>query len=65
MHKELKAIERELRKQGFATWETKKQHLAVYKDGEYVATFSGTPGDFRSWKNAIAKCRRRGFHWPP
>lgn len=65
MHKELKAIQKELHRQGFSTWIRKNGHMAVYKDGEYVATFGGTPSDFRGWKNGIAKCRRHGFRWPP
>ncbi|HEY4267849.1 MAG TPA: hypothetical protein VGM94_06625 [Galbitalea sp.] len=65
MHKELKAIEKELRKQGFSTWIRKNGHMAVYQGQEYVATFGGTPSDFRGWKNSLAKCRRRGFIWPP
>ena len=65
MHKEPKAIEKELLKQGFTTWVRKNGHVAVYKGTQYVATFAGTPGDFRSWKNSLAKCRRAGFRWPP
>lgn len=65
MHKELKAIDRELRKQGFDTWLRKNGHLAVYKDGVWVTEFGGTPSDFRGWKNSLAKCRRAGFRWPP
>jgi len=65
MHKELKAIQRELERQGFDTWVRKNGHMAVYKDREYVATFGGTPSDFRGWKNSLAKCRKAGFRWPP
>lgn len=65
MHKELKAIDFELRKQGFDTWVRKNGHLAVYKDQTYVATFGGTPSDFRGWKNSLAACKRAGFIWPP
>ncbi|MEO6116027.1 MAG: hypothetical protein ABIP33_06545 [Pseudolysinimonas sp.] len=64
MHKELKAIERELRKQGFSTWVRKNGHMAVYRDSVYVATFGGTPSDFRGWKNSLAACKRAGFIWP-
>jgi hypothetical protein len=64
MHKELKALVKELEKQGFVTWTRKNGHLAIYKDGVYVATFAGTPSDFRGWKNGIAACRRKGFIWP-
>lgn len=64
MHKELKDIVRELHKQGFETWVRKNGHVAVYKDREYVATFGGTPSDFRGWKNSLGKCKRAGFRWP-
>jgi hypothetical protein len=65
MHKELKAIDRELRKQGFDTWITRRGHLLVHKDGQRVTTFSGSPSDFRSWKNSLGHCKRHGFIWPP
>lgn len=65
MHKELKDIVKELHKQGFETWVRKNGHVAVYKNGDYVATFGGTPSDFRSWKNSLGKCQRNGFRWPP
>lgn len=65
MHKELKAIEKELHKQGFGTIIRKDGHMAVYKGDQYVATFGGTPSDWRGWKNSLAKCRRAGFIWPP
>jgi hypothetical protein len=64
MHKELKAIDRELRKQGFDTWIQKNGHMAVYLDGRRVTVFSSTPSDFRSWKNSLAACKRAGFIWP-
>lgn len=65
MHKELKAIDRELRKQGFSTWVRRNGHLAVYLGDTFVTDFGGTPSDFRGWKNSIAQARRFGFKWPP
>ena len=64
MHKELKAIDRQLRKQGFDTWVTDRGHLAVYRAGRRVTVFAGSPSDFRSWKNSLAACKRAGFIWP-
>lgn len=33
-------------------------HLRLNKPGYPTLFFSGTPGDHRAWKNAIAKIRR-------
>ena len=64
MHKELKKLARELEAQGFDVEPTRKGHLTVRKRGLRVTTFSGTPGDGRSWKNSLAQCKRAGFIWP-
>lgn len=61
MNKDLKRIQKSLHAQGFTTRVTKKGHLLVMKDGALVTTFSGTPGDHRSWKNSLAYARRAGF----
>jgi hypothetical protein len=65
MHKELKKIRRELERQGFETLVRKNGHMAVFLGREYVATFGGTPSDHRGWENSLARCRRKGFRWPP
>ena len=65
MDKDLRKIAKALENQGFEVIRLKKGHLEVRLDGRKVATFSGTPSDRRSWKNAIADARRAGFKWPP
>ena len=65
MHKDLKKIAKALIEQDFEVTTTKRGHLVVFRDGELIATFSGTPSDGRSWKNSLAKCKRAGFDWPP
>ncbi len=65
MHKDLKKIAEALEEQGFETKITRRGHLAVYRDGRQVATFSGTASDWRSMKNSVADARRAGFKWPP
>lgn len=65
MHKDLKKIVKALEAQGFETAVTRRGHLLVIRDGRVVTTFSGTPGDGRSWKNALSFAKRAGFDWPP
>lgn len=65
MHKDLKKIAKALIEQDFEVTTTSRGHLVVFRDGNLVATFSGTPSDGRSWKNSLAKCKRAGFVWPP
>jgi hypothetical protein len=65
MHKDLKKIAKALEAQGFEVEETKRGHLMVFRDGRLVATFAGTPSDWRSLKNGLAKLKRAGFDWPP
>lgn len=65
MNKDMKKIAKALREQGFEVTITKKQHIAVSRDGRIVAIFSGTPSDWRSMRNSIADARKAGFQWPP
>ena len=65
MDKDLRKIAKALEAQGFETKVTRKGHLAVYLDGTWITTFSGTPSDWRSNRNSIADCKRAGFRWPP
>lgn len=65
MHKEMRKIQKELEAQGFTTTVTRKGHLRVFKNGQPVATFSGTPSDIRALRNSLADARRAGFRWPP
>lgn len=65
MNKDLKKIAKALKEQGFEVEVTKRGHMIVLRDGRQVATFSGTPSDWRSLKNSLADARRAGFIWPP
>lgn len=65
MDKDLRKIIKALKKQGFEVEITKRGHVRVFKDGHKVATFSGTPGDWRSLKNSLSDVKRLGFRWPP
>lgn len=65
MNKDLRRIAKALEAQGFEVEVTKRGHLIAWKDGHKVVTFSGTPSDWRSLRNGIAKARRFGFIWPP
>lgn len=64
MDKDMRKLVKELDVQGFAITISKKGHVMVWKNGQLVATFSGTASDWRSWKNALAALKRAGFHWP-
>jgi hypothetical protein len=65
MDKDLKKIIKALEAQGFEVTVTRKQHIAVSKDGRFVVMFAGTASDWRSMRNGIAAARRAGFQWPP
>ncbi len=65
MDKDLRKLAKALKTQGFDVEVTAKGHLVVSRDGKLVATFSGTPSDWRSFRNALAPLKRAGFRWPP
>lgn len=65
MDKDMKKVIQALEDQGFEIRITARGHPAVYRDGRFVTTFSGTPSDRRGFKNGLAKVRRAGFIWPP
>lgn len=65
MDKDLRKITKALQAQGFDVEVTKRGHVVVTRDGDLVATFSGTPSDWRSLRNTLARLRRAGFRWPP
>lgn len=66
MDSETRKVVRALRKQGFTVDRTTKGHLRVYDpDGNFVTTHSGTPSEYRGWKNFLSDLRRAGFQWPP
>lgn len=65
MHKDLRKIVKALEDQGFEVTVTKRGHVTVSRDGELIATFSGTASDWRSIRNGLAPLKRAGFRWPP
>lgn len=65
MDKDMRKIVKALEAQGFEVQTTKKGHIAVYRDGEFVAMFAGTTSDWRAIRNGLASLRRAGFRWPP
>ncbi len=65
MDKDLKKIIEALKAQGFEIEVSTKQHVMVYMNGSLIATFSGTPSDWRAIKNGVSKARKHGFQWPP
>lgn len=65
MNKDLRKIVKALEGQGFEVRVTRRGHVVVTRDGELVATFSGTASDWRSMQNGISHAKRAGFVWPP
>jgi hypothetical protein len=64
MDKDLRKIVRALEDQGFEVRISRKGHVIVSKDGEWVATFAGTVSDWRGFRNSLARAKRAGFRWP-
>lgn len=65
MDKDTRKILREATRQGFEVRTSKTGHPMVYRDGQFVAKASSTPGDVRALRNLIGALRRAGFTWPP
>jgi hypothetical protein len=65
MDKDLRKIAKALKAQGFDVEITGKGHIIVTRDGDLIATFSGTASDRRSIRNSLAPLKRAGFRWPP
>lgn len=65
MNKDLRKIVRALEAQGYEVVFTSEGHACVFQDGEYVATFAGTPSDHLGYRNSLSKAKRKGFRWPP
>ncbi|TXS50131.1 hypothetical protein [Streptomyces sp. t39] len=61
MDRETRRLLKQLETQGFSYRTTKNGHHVVYKDGERVTTISGTPSDWRAWKNTMSQLKRAGF----
>lgn len=64
MNKDLKKLTKALEEQGFSVRVSKRGHVLVFNADGLVATFSGTPSDWRSLKNSMAALRRAGFKSP-
>lgn len=64
MNKNLKKLTKALEDQGFSVRVSKRGHILVFNSDGLVATFSGTPSDWRSLKNSMAALRRAGFKSP-
>lgn len=65
MDKDLRKIVKALQQQGFEVELTTKGQVMVTRDGELIATFSGSASDWRSIRNGLAPLKRAGFRWPP
>ena len=65
MDKDLRKIVKALEAQGFEVGTTSKGHVIVTRDGDLIATFSGSASDWRSIRNGLAPLKRAGFRWPP
>jgi hypothetical protein len=65
VNKTLKKLSKELDRQGFDVRTTRRGHVAVQAAGMTVAVFAGTPSDWRSTRNGLARLRRAGFEYGP
>ena len=65
MDKDLRKVLKALEAEGFEVTVTKRGHYQVAREGRVITTFSGTPSDQRSFRNALAPLKRAGFRWPP
>ncbi|GAB3174297.1 hypothetical protein GCM10027059_46330 [Myceligenerans halotolerans] len=65
MNKDLRKIVKALEAQGFEVDVTARGHIVVSRNGQLIATFSGTASDWRSIRNSLAPLKRAGFRWPP
>ena len=65
MDKDTRVLLAEAERQGFTVTISKRGHPQVYLNDKWVTTLSGTAGDWRSMKNALAAIKRAGFIWPP
>ncbi|CAG7641781.1 hypothetical protein SIM91_02830 [Rhodococcus opacus] len=63
MKKDIKKLVKELDRQGFDVHVTRRGHLAIRQAGMTVAVLAGTPSDWRSARNGLARLRRAGFQF--
>ena len=64
MHRDMKKILKALEKDGYSITYSRNGHPVIKKNGKHVAITSGTPSDWRSWKNFTQQLKRSGFNWP-
>lgn len=64
MHKDMRKLVKELTRQGFDVRPTSRGHLSVRSNGVQVAVLPGTPSDWRSTRNDLARLRRAGYTRP-
>lgn len=64
MKKDLRKLTKALEEQGFTVRVSRRGHILVFNADGLVATFSGTPSDWRSLKNSMAALKRAGFRSP-
>ena len=61
MRKDIRRLIRDLQAQGFTVKRTRRGHFRVLREDMTVGCLPGTPGDWRSVRNAVAQLRRAGF----
>lgn len=59
--KDYRQLMKRLVEQGFEIRRTSKNYPMVWKDGRFVTKMAQTPGDGRSYKNALASLKRAGY----
>ena len=65
VHKDIKKLVTEAKKQGFQIEYAGSGHLIVRKDGRRIATLSATPSSPSSILNAQRELKEAGLIWPP
>lgn len=64
--KDVERVVRTAREQGFLVDRTRAGHWRIRSgDGEFITTLPGTPSDYRSLLNGLARLKRAGLVWPP
>jgi predicted RNA binding protein YcfA (HicA-like mRNA interferase family) len=62
VHKDLRPLVKQLKKNGYTVAQTRGNHYGVYApDGKLLQVIAGTTSDHRSMKNLKADLRRKGM----
>lgn len=61
MHKDVRDLLKDLKRQGFEVRINRKGYPKIYKDGRYITRLAQTPGDRRSLKNGMAYLKKAGY----